>query len=57
MDIYNKPIYSKRYILFTLNHPQHCLTNMPFSLAKRICTTVETENVKINTLQRTEKNS
>ena len=46
MDIYNKPTYSKRYVRFTSNHPHHCLTNIPFSLVRRICTTVENENVK-----------
>ena len=46
MDIYKKPIDSKRYVPFTSNHPRHCLTNIPFSLARRICTTVENENVK-----------
>ena len=45
MDIYNKPTDSKRYILFTSNHPRHCLTNMLYSLARRICTIVENGNV------------
>ena len=27
------------------NHPRHCLTNIPFSLARKICTIVEDENV------------
>ena len=46
MDIYNKLTDSKRYDPFTANHPRHCLTNIPFSLARRICTIVENENVK-----------
>ena len=60
MDIYNKPTDSKRYVSFTTkptdskryvsftsNHSQDCLTNIPFSLARRICTTiVENEKVK-----------
>ena len=46
MDMQNKPKNSKRYIIFTSNHPRHCLTNIPFSLARRICTIVENENVK-----------
>ena len=46
MDIYNKPADSKRYVPFTSNHRRHCLTNMPFSLARRICTIAENENVK-----------
>ena len=31
---------------FTSNHPQHSLTNIPFTLAREICTIVENENVK-----------
>ena len=46
MDIYNKPTDSKRYAPFTSNHPQHCLTNIPFFLARRIFIIVENENVK-----------
>ena len=45
-DIYNKPMDSKRYVPFTSNHPKHCLTNILFSLARRICTIVENENVE-----------
>ena len=36
MAIYNKPTDSKQYVPFTSNHPRHCLTNVPFSLARRI---------------------
>ena len=46
MDIYNKPAYSKRHVPFRSNHPRHCLTNILFSFARRICTIVENENVK-----------
>ena len=46
MDIYNKPADSKQYVPFISNHPQHCLTNITFSLARRICTIAENENVK-----------
>ena len=33
MVIYSKPTYSKLYVLFMSNHPRHCLTNIPLSLA------------------------
>ena len=46
MDIYNKPTDLKRYVPFTSNYPRHCLANIPFSVARRICTIVENENVK-----------
>ena len=46
MEIYNKPTDSKRYFPFISNHPRHCLTNLPLSLASRMGTIVENENVK-----------
>ena len=44
IDIYQK-LGSTR-CPFTSNHPQHSLTNIPFTLAREICTIVENENVK-----------
>ena len=44
VDIYEK-LDSKR-CPFTSNHPQHSLTNIPFTLARETCTIVEYENVK-----------
>ena len=46
MYIYSKATDSKRYVPFTSNHPQHCLTTTLFSTARRICTITENENVK-----------
>ena len=46
MDICNKPTDSKRYAPFTSNHLQHCLADIAFSLARRICTIVDNENIK-----------
>ena len=42
-DIYNKPTDS-----FIPNHPRHYSANILFSLARRIDTIVENENVKKN---------
>ena len=56
MDIYNKPTDSKRYVSFTSNHPRHCLTDILFSLARRICTIVENENVKEKLFKELKKN-
>ena len=47
MDICNKPKDSKRYVPFMSNHPQHCLTDIQFCLARRICTIVENVNEKV----------
>ena len=55
IDIYNKPTDSKRYVSFTSNHPRHCLTNIPFSLARWICTIAENENVKEKSFKELEK--
>jgi ribosomal protein S27E len=39
-DIYYKPTDSKLYLNFNSCHPKHSKTNIPFTLAKRICTVV-----------------
>ena len=46
INIYNKTTDSKRYVASTSHHPQHCLANIPFSLAGRICTIMGNEHVK-----------
>ena len=50
MDIYNKSIDSKRYVPFTSNHPQSCLRNFPFCLARCICPIAEEEETKLKQL-------
>ena len=44
MNIYNKPTDSKRYVRFISNQLRSCLRNIPFCLARRICTIVEEED-------------
>ena len=46
MDIYSKSTDSKRYVSFKSNHPKHCLKNIPFSLALRICMIAEKNSLK-----------
>ena len=46
MDIYSKPTDSKRYVSFKSNHPKHCLKNIPFSLARRICMIAGKDSLK-----------
>ena len=46
MDISSKPTDSKRYVSFKSNHPRHCLKNIPFSLARRICMIAEKDSLK-----------
>ena len=57
IDIQNKPTDSKRYVSFTSNQPQHCLTNIPFSLEKTICTIVENETIKEKCLKKLKNNN
>ena len=46
MNIYSKPTDSKRYVPFDSNHPKSYLKNIPFCLARRICTIVENTKIK-----------
>ena len=57
MDIYNKPAKSEPYVTFISTHPQHCLTNILFSLARTIHSIVENKNLKVTCFKNTEKNT
>ena len=46
MDIYSKPMDSNRYVSFRSTHPKHCLKNISFSLARRICMIPEKDSLK-----------
>ena len=56
LDIYNKPADSKRYVSFTSNHPRHCLTNITFSIARKICTIAENQKVNEKHFKELKKN-
>jgi len=43
-DIYFKSTDSKQYLTFRSCHPKHTKTNIPFSLARRVCTIVSERN-------------
>ena len=47
MDIYYKPTDTHRCLPFSSNHPKHCKNNIPFTLARRICTIVENNEAKL----------
>ena len=58
-DIYYKPTDSKQYLLFNSCHFKHVATNIPYNLARRICTTVdntETRNIRLEELKTFLKN-
>ena len=46
MDIYHKETDTRRCVSYDSCHPKHCLTNIPYTLARRICTIVENEEKK-----------
>ena len=56
MDLYHKPTDTQRYVPFNSNHPPHCKRNIPFTLARRICTIVENQEGKIIHLDQLRKN-
>ena len=56
MDIYYKPTDSHRCLPFSSNHPNHCKKNIPFTLARRICTIVENAEAKMKHLENLKMN-
>ena len=51
MDIYYKPTDTHRCLPFSSNHPNHCKKNIPFTLARHICTIVENTEAKMKHLE------
>ena len=56
MDIYYKPADTHRCLPFSSNHPNHCKKNIPFTLARRICTIVENTVAKMKHLENLKMN-
>ena len=50
-DIYHKPTDSFNYLPFNSCHPRHTKTNIPFSLASRICGIISDNVLKTTRLQ------
>lgn len=44
-DIYYKPTDTKRYLNYHSNHPRHVKNNIPYNLARRICSIVVRPNL------------
>ena len=54
-DIYYKPSDTKQYLLFNSCHPKHTRLNIPYNLARRLCTIVsdkETLDERIKELKK-----
>ena len=50
-DIYYKPTDKKQYLDYNSCHPRHILGNVPFNLARRICTLVKDESLRHKRLE------
>ncbi len=49
-DIYHKPTDARQYLHYKSCHPRHVRNNVPFSLARRICTIVSDSKLKTQRL-------
>ena len=56
MDIYYKPTNTHRCLFFSSNHPKHSKKNIPFTLARRICTIAENTEAKMKHLENLKMN-
>ena len=45
-DIYNKNTDTTQYLLYSSCHPKHTKDNIPYNLARRICTIVSDQNTR-----------
>jgi hypothetical protein len=50
-DIYHKPTDTKQYLHFNSSHERHIKINLPYSLARRICTIIKDNELRINRLE------
>ena len=50
-DLYHKPTDTQRCLLFTSSRTNHCKRNIPFCLARRICTIAENNAEKLKNLE------
>ena len=46
MDLYHKLTDTQRCLPYSTSHPKHCLKNIPFVMARRICKIVENNSLK-----------
>ena len=56
LDLYRKPTDTQHCLNFESCHPTHCKTNIPFSMARRICTIVENASAKLEHLKKLKEN-
>ena len=51
MDIFYKETDTRKCVPLNSSHPKHCLKNIPFTLARRMCSIVENNKIKQNRLK------
>ena len=56
MEMYHKPTDTQRCLPYSNGHPKHYLKNIPFAMARRICTIVENYSLKNKRLRELKKN-
>ena len=56
IEIYQKPTETQRCLPFTSSHQNHCKRNIPFCLARRICTIAENNAEKLKNLENLKTN-
>ena len=55
-DIYHKPTDTQNYVTFKSAHPNHTLRNIPYNLARRLCTIVDDKTTLNTRLKESEEN-
>ena len=56
MDLYHKPTDTQQCLPYSSSHPKHCLKNIPFVMARHICTIVENNSLKNKHLRELREN-
>ena len=54
--MYHKPTDTQRCLPYSTSHPKHCLKNIPFVMARSICTIVENNSLKKKHLRELKEN-
>ena len=52
LDLNHKPTDTQRCLPYSTSHPKYCLKNIPFLMAKRLCTIVENNSLKKKEVKR-----
>ena len=56
MDLYHKLTDTQRCLPYSKSYPKHCLTSVPFVMARRICTMAENNSLNKKHLRELKEN-